>query len=156
MANELTINGAIEAVAGDDPTRKSVFRAMEQRDHWILDREGEVMDRLLVELGEMIEQQAFSVPAEADTDALVDMLAMLRSGRFYRLFREIGTSRQAFLDDVVSEIRQAEDDAISPELNVIRSRLLVADQVGYLIDLFSADRSRVLNLAVEDAYADEY
>lgn len=158
MGNPLTINGAIQSVAGGDPIRADIFREMESREDWILDRPKSALDEVLSAIGEQIESNSFDVGDDVDPEDMIDVFAMIRSGRFYRLFQSVGAADSSIVDYVIGRIDQVETsgEEISPELNVIRSRLLVAKQIGYLHELFSADRVRHMKLAVEDSYEEDY
>lgn len=156
--NPLSIRGAIKEVAGGDPIREDIFREMETREDWILDRPKSALDSVLVAIGEQIADEAFDMGEDVDPEDLIEVFAMIRTSRFYRLFQSVNAADDEVVAYIIHQIDRVESsgEPISPELNVIRSRLLVARQVGYLSELLSADRVSNMRLAVEDSYDTDY
>ena len=153
--NELSITGAIEAIAQGHPERSMVIESMEHHEDWIVDAPGSPGNRMLDELGELMAQGGDELVARSAFDSISEkdltlLLALIRSGRFYRFLRALGSVDTPFINNLIQMLDRG--DSSDPELNVIHSRLVLAEQMDYLVDLFSDARIDTLNLAVEEVY----
>lgn len=150
---------AIEIISAGDADRRALFEAMEATETWTLDTDGSVVDRALIELGDIADEAGLHLPSDYTINECLPLMATIRSGRFYmllRLMREGDAEAINALSALLSSIDTQPSDRVTPEENIVRLRLLIANQMKYLTSLLSSERLDLAASAIEDAYGQAY
>lgn len=161
--NVLTVEGAIEAHGSQSPVQQDLHRYMDGREHWIQDIEGSNIDRELSAIGESLDlNDGVCIEDLLDLGDLVDVLAFIRSSRAYWLLKlmingspGLGERVAAYIEHLDRERARGQETGkpgLTPEENVFFSRLVLADQFGFLVKLFSNENVSEVMEVLGDEY----
>lgn len=157
--SSLSREKALEIISEGDPDRRALFETMEATERWALDTPGGVVDQGLIELGEIADERGLRLPTDYTIHQCLPLLATIRTGRFYMLIRlmRLGDEEAVnALAALLTSIEAEPAESITPEENIVRLRLLIANQMNYLASLLSAERLDLAASAIEDAYGHAY
>jgi hypothetical protein len=161
--NVLTVEGAIKAHGSESPVQLDLHRYMDGREHWVQDIEGSNIDRELCDIGESLDlSDGVFIEDMLEIGELVDVLAFVRSSRAYWLLKlmingspDLGERVAAYIEhlDLARERGRATGkDGVTAEENVFFSRLVLANQFGFLSKLFSKENVREVMEVLGDEY----
>ena len=159
MSDTLTRMGAINRISDGDPVRRRVFEAMEITETWTLDTPGSVIDEALIGLGVFVDERRFRIPEDVRTEGVVEMLASVHAGRFFVILRAMLETHPAMVNALIERLEDIERkpvEAMRADENIVRLRLLVADQMNYLAEILADERMNLATYAIEEAYANPY
>lgn len=150
---------ALSLISQGDPDRRALFEAMEATESWVIDTPESYVDKGLLELGEIAEQVGLHLPEHYTINECLPLLATIHAGRFFmmiRLMREGDPEAVQALAGLLGSIDNARAADVTPEENIVRLRLHIANQMNYLADLLSSERLDLAANAIEDAYGQAY
>jgi len=132
------------------PALAMMLDLMDQREAWVSDQDGSVLDEGLKQIG----QKMHDFPWDAiPTESIMRVLAYARSSRAIRITQIM--ERQA-PDAFVALSTMAHRNPDDPECNVNRMRLTLIARSAALLQVFSRERLKLLIECLEEVHARDH